>query len=191
MSSTLNLVTAATFYPVSIGEGREHLRVTGTDEDDLIESYIKAATLYAENYTEKIWSTQTWDYFLDDFPTTIQIPYLPLQSVTFVKYYDEDNTLTTLVEDTDYRVDLNQGKIEYIDNWPSVYDRSSAVNVRFVCGYASVDNIPEDIKHAIKLILGAYYENRQEEMTSTGPLAMGKLKIGANNILDRHTNFNP
>ena len=191
MSSTAKLITAATFYPITLSDGKEHLRITGTDEDDLIELYIKAATLYAENYTGAVYSTQTWDYYMDVFPTVIQLPYLPVASVTYVKYYDSDNTLTTLVEDTDYRVDLITGKIEYITSWPAAYDRSSAVVVRFVCGYASIDDIPEDIKHAVKLMVGNYYENRQEIMTSTGALSMAKLEFGANNILDRHIIFNP
>ncbi len=191
MSSTLKLVTAATFYPVTLDDGKEHLRVTATAEDGLIESYIQAATLYCEQYTGRIFSTQTWDMFMDTFPTVIEIPYQPVASVTWVKYYDADDVEQTLVEDTDYRVDLNTGRIEYIDNWPSTYDKSSAVNVRFVAGYASVSAVPQDIKQAVMLILGNYYENRQEVSIAMGGISQQHLVRGADNILDRHIIFNP
>jgi hypothetical protein len=54
--------------PITLQEAKDHLRVTGTDEDSLITSLIVSARLYAEMLTRRVFVTQTWKMVIDQFP---------------------------------------------------------------------------------------------------------------------------
>ncbi len=179
---------------LNLAEVKDHLRVTHNEEDFMIQRCIKSAVAYAENYLSLRLMLQTWDYFMDDFPTgDILLPYPPLISVTTIKYYDSDNAQQTLTVTTDYLVDIvtKPARIEYVNSWPTNYDKNNAIEVRFVCGYSTAGNIPENIINALYLLVGHFYENRQAVMTSTGALNQQVLDIGANDLLNLEKQYNP
>lgn len=190
----VSLVTAPVKLPVTLASVKDEFRVTGTSEDSVIVRDIQAAVAYAENYTETKIMTQTWDYYLDDFPVgDILLPYPPLSSVTYIKYYNSSEVLTTL-DSGEYRVDTVSfpARIEYVDSWPTNYDRHNAVNIRFVCGYSDEANVPQNIKDAIFLLAADFHENRQESTLVPGATTRFlKRTITANNLLDMHKLFNP
>lgn len=164
MSYTIKEVLSGINEPVSIDDAKEHLRVTGTDEDDYILALTTVARKHVENETGLTLHGATYDYFIDEFPDDdIELPFPPLLAVTYVKYYNGSNVLTTLVEDTDYIVDANgnPGRIEAITSWPYTYDRRSAVQVRFTAGYSDYAEINPLAIHAMKLKLSILYENRE------------------------------
>jgi uncharacterized phiE125 gp8 family phage protein len=170
--TALKLVTAPVVEPITILQAKQHLRVTGTDEDALILTLITAARGHAEAYTGRRFVTQTWDYFLDCFPLTewytwgaIEIPNAPLQSVTSVKYVDEAGVEQT-IGTSDYVVDAKSdpGRIApaYGKTWPWPRAQLNAVTIRFVCGYGLAPAVPYEISAAILLIIGELFKNREE-----------------------------
>ena len=170
----LVIKTPPNFYPVSLDEAKDHLRVTATDEDSVISRCLWAATKWIEEYTGRKLCTQTWTYYLDKWPHDIlTMPFPKLASVTTVKYYNGSDVLTTLTENTDYRVDAFSvpGRIEPINSWPSYYDKVNPIQIEFVCGQARAD-IDEDLKQAVLLMASDLFENRQSEFVSTGPLSI-------------------
>jgi len=140
-------------------------------EDDVLTRFISAARVYCEEYQGRAYITQTWEKALDDFPAadTIQIPIAPLQSVTSVKYYDTDETESTL-SDSYYYVDTykDPGRIvlQYGYSWPSdVLRPANGVIIRYVCGYGdNATDVPESIRQAILLLVGHFYENRENSI---------------------------
>ena len=171
------LVTAPTKEPISLAEAKLHLRlpVDFLDDDILVERLIQTARERAENITRRRYITQTWDYFLDDWPEEdyIEVPFPPLLSVTTVKYKDSDGTQTTWAA-TNYIVDIKAepGRVVLADgiSWPSdsLYP-SNPIEVRFVCGYgAAPDTVPANIKSAMLLMVGELYERREEAIVGQG-----------------------
>ena len=171
------LVTAPTKEPISLAEAKLHLRlpVDFLDDDILVERLIQTARERAENITRRRYITQTWDYFLDDWPDEdyIEVPFPPLLSVTTVKYKDSDGTQTTWAA-TNYIVDIKAepGRVVLADgiSWPSdsLYP-SNPIEVRFVCGYgATLDMVPANIKSAMLLMVGELYERREEAIVGQG-----------------------
>jgi uncharacterized phiE125 gp8 family phage protein len=163
----LKLATAPAEEPISKAEAKLHLRVDISDDDDLITSYIITARRRAEKISGRAFVTQTWDYVLDAFPAgdTLKIPFPPLQSITSIKYYDEDGTEYT-VSSGDYYVDTygEPGRVVLKSSatWPSISLReANGVIVRFVAGYGDADDVPEEFKQAIYLLVGHFYENRE------------------------------
>jgi len=113
--------------------------------------------------------TQTYNLFYDEFPPYIDLQVGDVASVTHIKYYDADNTLQTLATDQ-YDVDtkVRPGRIYESEDgdFPNTYERPNAVEVEFIVGGAASD-VPEPIKMAMYLIIGRYYENRQDVVTGT------------------------
>jgi len=192
----LSLISKPSFNPISLDEVKDRLRITNSQEDDQILSMITSATQWAEHDLNWRICTQTWDYYLDGWPTEyskglnyIRMPYPPLQSVTHIKYYNESNVLTALVEDTDYRIDSVSypARIEGITSWPTYYDRFNPIVIRFICGFSSTDLIPEDIKDAIYLRVADLYEYRQDSLVG---VQVTKNTESAYSILMRYRLYN-
>ena len=77
----LAIKTAPTTEPLTIDEAKLHLREDGTDQDDLISSLIVAARQHVEDVLKRSLITQTWELWLEEFPSRdyIEIPFPPLQ----------------------------------------------------------------------------------------------------------------
>jgi uncharacterized phiE125 gp8 family phage protein len=171
------LVTAPAVEPVALATAKLHLRVTHTAEDDLITALITAARLRCESHIGRSYVTTTWDYVLDDFPRfternipvrtapdRITLPRAKVLSVTSVKYYDMSGTLTTLVEGTDYDVQLGEPGCVYphpYNIWPTPRSQPGAVTVRFTAGYGPLaTDVPKTDVAAILLLVEHLYRNR-------------------------------
>jgi len=167
----LKQITAAAGEPLTLAEAKQHLRVTQSDQDLVIERLIKAARKHCEKITNHTFMRETWEKTLDAFPAgAIELPKPPLYIVSSIRFLDVNNELQTL-DPTHYLADVESypGWVlpRYGYTWPSTYPEINAVRIRFQCGYADADTVPEDIKTAILLLIGHWYENR--EATSDKP----------------------
>ena len=143
-----------------------------TAEDDLLTDLIQTAREYVEDATRRALLTQTWDYYLNEWPggDYIKLPFGNLQSVTSVSWKDTDGTETILTENTDYLVELNGegvGRIvlPYGEVWPTgTLYTSKPIKIRFISGWTTAALIPSKIKAAILLLFGDMYENREAQV---------------------------
>jgi hypothetical protein len=93
----------------------------------------------------------------------IDLLYPPLQSVSSVRYYDFSGTLQT-VDPSAYVVSPGTpGRIQaaYSRVWPVSRPTVDAVVITFVAGYGAASAVPDNVKAAMKLIVGHLYENRE------------------------------
>ena len=166
----ISLVTAPAAEPVDLDEAKLHLRVDINDDDTLIESLILLARRMSEGISNHRFVTQTWDIFMDAFPgsDTIHLPksLSPLSSVTHIKYTDEDDNESTFAS-SNYVVDTYSDpgriKLDRDSNWPSdTLTELNGVVVRVVVGYGDPADIPQEYKQAIMLMVGHWYENREQ-----------------------------
>lgn len=167
------LVTDSAVEPVTVTEIRNHLRLTDTLEDSLIDALIVSARKVVEQITRRALINQTWRLYLDDFPhqAHIDLPFPPLASVSSVKYYDQDGVLQTL-DASIYQTDNRSapGKIVLTESgaWPSTeLDKVNAVEVEFIAGYgASGAAVPNPIRLAIIHLASHWFENREPYSTN-------------------------
>jgi len=162
---SLSRKTDSTTELVTLQEAKDFLRVTFNDDNSLIDSLRKAARKWCDNYASISFFTQTWTLRLDGFPGDdrhIELWRPPVQSVTSVKYYDSNNSLQTW-DSSNYIVDTksNTARIDAINSYPDTYDRVDAVEVEYIAGYADIDDVPEDIKQAVLILIADFYEIRQ------------------------------
>lgn len=164
----LILTTAPTLEPVGIEELKAHLRITNDLEDTYLEGLAISARKIIEAHLHRALMEQTWDLWLDAYQVPgvdyIEVPLPPLKSVTHIKSYDTTDAETTFTA-TKYNVDTvsEPGRIclkaSYC--WPSALRSRKAIDVQFVCGWASDTAVPEPIRHALKLFVARLYQQRQ------------------------------
>lgn len=168
----LSLVTPPATDPVSLEEARLHLRVIATEENALITSLIKAATALAQNLTARQFVTATYRLTLDRFSRRIVLPRPPLISVTEVAYVDAAGDEQT-VDAADYHVIVDGvfGVLVFRDAVapPTVGRQPNAVAIEFEAGFGAAAAVPDEIKAAIKLLVGHLYENREQVLVGPAP----------------------
>ena len=169
----LKLITAPAAEPILTADARAHCRVDDTTDNSYLDALVSAAREHCEMFTRRAFINQTWDLYLDEFPAdgVIRIPKPPCSSITYVKYYDSAGTLTT-IDAADYSLDTVNEPARltpaYGEVWPSPQCIPNAVIVRFVCGYGVAGTaVPTSIVHAMKLLVGHWYENREQVVTGT------------------------
>lgn len=143
-----------------------------TVENDLLNDLISTAREYVEDATRRALLTQTWDYYLDEFPSGyyITVPLGNLQSITHIKYRDASATETTLTATDDYVVELcgdQYGRIvlPYGKSWPRFIPYpSNPIVIRIVCGWTDASLIPAQIRTAVKMYAAKLYASRGEDI---------------------------
>jgi uncharacterized phiE125 gp8 family phage protein len=159
------IYTQPTEEPLSLEEAKEHLNVRSSTQDAYIQSLIVTARKRLERYLQRALITQVWDLYLPCFHECIELPYPPLVSVGSVTYKDLDGDTQTLTLSDYYHTVTSDvpGKLvrKYGVTFPTTqYQNPDAVVIRYTVGYGDASAVPEDIKHAMKIMLTDYFENR-------------------------------
>lgn len=68
--TALTVVTAASELPITLGEAKQHLRITNSAEDEYIQSLIAAATDWAQTFMRRILVDTNCHYKFDRFPSS-------------------------------------------------------------------------------------------------------------------------
>lgn len=173
-------ITPATEYPVTVAATLDRCRIDLQDDNSLVSDLIGTATNFCQRRMDRQLMSATFDVPLRGWWYGLQyLPLPPLQSVTSVKYYATDDTLTTL-SSAYYTVRkplYGAGSLELAPNyvWPPLQVlREFPVVVRIVAGYASAALVPDSIKTAIYLMVDYLYENRGDADVKI-PDAIGRL----------------
>jgi uncharacterized phiE125 gp8 family phage protein len=147
---------------ITTADLKGHLRVDHSDEDTLIEALRGAAIEYCENYCNISLGDVTAVMYLDRFFATWEIPVGPVVSIESITWNISADTTETL-DTGNYYVDVKRSPARVsIINAPQVYDYvHNGVQVNFTYGYPEA-SIPTAIKHAIRLLVGHWYENRRQ-----------------------------
>lgn len=162
------LITAAAVTPISLIEVKNFLKLDASDtsEDTLITMFIEAAVDYAERYTRRDFINKTYITYRDSFEDAIEIRRSKLQSISFVKYYDTSDALTTLSSAvyafTD-EVDYSSIYLAPDQSWPltASYNRLQPIQIQFVAGYGSAaTNVPSMLRISLLQHVANMYENR-------------------------------
>lgn len=185
----LTLASAPASEPLTLAEAKKQVELATeyTAHDEHLLRLVTAARQYAEEYTGRAFVTQTWDFTLDKWPMakgdhTIWMPKAPLQSVTYVKYYDGDGVQQTW-NSSNYVVRSNRQpggvSLAYDAKWPTIRYQPDSIVVRFVAGYGARASIPEALKAAMLLLVAHWFEHREEvnigNITNVMPMAAQSL----------------
>lgn len=108
---------------------------------------------------------------LGSVPGVITLPRAPVRSVTSVTYLDATGNTVTL-DPSRYAVTTGApGRVApaFGTVWPATLPQIGAVRVRFVAGYGpDASAVPDNVKAAIRLMVGHWYENRESVVVGPG-----------------------
>lgn len=186
-------VTDAVLFPTSDLKKQLNLPSTGTDDD----TWLALAASVARSLIERsipggfAVRLQTKQLHLNKFPNLesdngeIELPFPPLNAVTSIKYYNENNSTGALAS-SDYRVidpgNGNRARVYPIidEVWPVTRLREDAVIVEFTCGSTCSTDLPPTVKHAVNLLVTHWYENRGALMVG---VVSKEMEIGIQSLL--------
>lgn len=182
-----------TDYPVTLDEAKAQVRVTGSDEDPLIQGYIAAATEYVQGYQWSQLITATFVQRQDFFPPSISPISLyrnPNPVVTSIQYLDTGGVTQTL-DPTLYVVDpyIVPALIvpAYTKFWPTSRWHINDVTVTYTAGYgASGAAVPQVTKQAILLLVSQWYWNRE---ATSSPMSEAAFAVKALLDLNSYRTF--
>lgn len=178
-------VSAPAIEPILRAEAKLHLRIDHADEDNLIDSLASTARRHTElTILHRALLTQTWDYYLNEFPGSgiISIPLPPLQGISSIKYKDKDGVEATLSASkyiVDTQSEPGRASLAYGESWPSFTPYPvNPIKITFVAGWTKAEDVPLEIRQAILLLVGHFYKNRElstEQALNIVPMAYDSL----------------
>lgn len=184
----LRQVTAPASEPVTLDEAKLQIRQDDSADDAFIQLLISEARRTVEDMARRALMTQTWRLSLDGWPRKdyISLPRPPLQSVTGVVYKDSAGGATTW-DTANYIVDTEHepGRIylAYGASWPSVtLYPANPIQITYKAGYGdAAGSVPETWRRAILLLIGHWYENRENVVT--GGAIPKEIPLGVKNLV--------
>lgn len=194
MWNALERTTAPASEIITAAEAKDQCHIDHSDDDTLIERLIKVAREKVEgpNGIGICFVSQGWRLALNCFPCEIRIPMGPVLSIDSITYVDEGGTTQTLDADLyQWRKDRFGARIApaYDQTWPIARRVYNAVQVNFTAGFPGTDespvslaNVPETLKHAMLLLVGHYYENREAVLAGEMP----PMPFGFENIVNQY-----
>ena len=164
--------------PVSVAEAKEHLRIVDfTDDDTYIGGLVDAATSWCEDYCDRTFADKQYTVAFDDFPSLrIELPRPPVRlnataasATVTISYVDSAGTTQTLTwaqsGTQQFRLDRDHVPALvyplYLEDWPNVRLDDKAVQITYLAGYGGAANVPKPAVHAIKMLVGHWYANRE------------------------------
>lgn len=170
---------------VTLAELKKHVRAEDfTDDDNYLVSLAAVAQAHIEGpggWLGRSFGEQEWTLTLDAFPAgCLHLPIPPLQSVDTVEYTKTDGTTGTVTNFREFGIGSVAGAgfilPAYASAWPDTRDEPEAVSITFTAGY---DTVPPQVKHAILLLVGEWYENRED----AGALKLTEIPTAASALL--------
>ncbi len=176
----LELIETPTAQVVTTDELKSHLRIDTNDENDLLATYISAATIMAENYCNRHFLNHRYKlYFYNDLPSKFSLYYpdvtIDISSTTanerdglFYRFKGTSDT-TGYVSTGDFYVNRFSNPC-YVGIIDFTYEPDQLTLVdpanymfRFHTGMGTAaSDVPDAIKQAIKLIAGDMYFFRED-----------------------------
>lgn len=186
----ITVTTEPTAEPVTLAMAKAHLQVTHNADDAFILRLIKAARKRFEGLTYRKLCTQTLTIILDAHEVTwhVYVPARPFTSLTSIKYYGTDGTLTAYTEGTDfYTVGTDPMELVAMTAF-SPYRSRAAYQVIGTAGYGDPEDVPADVRTCLLTMIADAFHN--PESTVTGQL-INEMPGSVMETVDRYRCYIP
>lgn len=169
---TGKVTVPASVDAIDLASLKNHLRVSGTSEDAVIDGYRLAAIGHIGKMTGLYLAPQTVEAVTSTWSDLALLPFAPIVSVV-VSYRDLTGTFQIFNSGSYTLLDSDPlaPAIELVPgaSWPGIYSRSDAIKLTAVCGYSA---LPDGIRQAILLLAADWYESREDTTAERGVTPM-------------------
>jgi uncharacterized phiE125 gp8 family phage protein len=156
--------------PLSLKAAKDHLRVDGDDEDDLINGLIAAAVDHVERFTGLVLTRRVVIEGVTGFNGKIRA--WPISSVDEVAYVDGKGVDQVLDGDS-WRLNAaaRPARLGTLSQpWPAVGRLNGTVSITMTAGYEKDADLPGGVVQALKMLVGHFYRNREAVVASGSPM---------------------
>lgn len=170
---------------VSLADMKEFLRVDHSDEDTTITALLDTAAAWIEDYTNRLLHPNgTATFYLSRWRPA-SLAFGPVTRVNSVKYDDTSGTEQTLDTSKYYSEQKHDGScMIYFHDVPDL-ETYNAHPVKIECTVGAAPK--ENLKHAVRMLVAHWYENRRAvvtgTITATMPVAVEAL-LNSERIID-------
>ena len=157
------VATAPAAEPFALADAKAHLRVEGTEEDDLIGAQIEAARAYVEAMTGVCLVERTLTLRADNWTDLAAFPVAPVTAVASITYTDTEGTPQTLSTDIyALRLEgLDPGAVlKNAQSWPTIQP-GTQIEIEVTAGYGQATDVPQAVVQALKLVVADFYTFRE------------------------------
>ncbi len=157
---SLLLLIPPTEEPIGLADLKAHLRITESAEDAALTGFIRAARRAVEARGGLSLVSQTWRLTFDTPPArTLTLPRSPVASVDAVAAVTEAGAVP--VDDALYTIEIGgAGRIAALGPWPRGR-QIAGYRIDFTAGWSAASAVPEELKLAVRMLAGHFYENRE------------------------------
>lgn len=157
--------------PITRAEAKAHLRVDGSDEDDLIDALVSAARDRVERFCNRPFVSAGFAMLFEgDLPVgaePLKVPLVDVTSVVGITYRDAAGAVQTWAE-ASWSFDAERQELRPATSWPA----GSDLRFEAQAGDASTAPVvPPAIRAAMLLYLGDLFELRQAHVVGA-PIAV-------------------
>ena len=170
---------------ISLDEARRQCKILDANSDDDLREAIEAARNSVEIVTRNPVVECEYVFYCDSFQSFFEI-HKPIVSITSFEYKTEENTgdYNGSLTGSDYHMNTGQGLITLNNNVMSdLFSQSNAIKITARAGQPNIGAIPGNVKMAMKLMIGHWYNNREAVVIGT---ISAPLPIGVSDLLDPH-----
>jgi len=189
----LRVVEASETLPVTLDLAKAHLMVEADDQDELIETYLRAAVQFFEHQTTRCLTPTVYELRLDEWPCeAVELPVAPVRSVISVSYIDEDGEEQVLGADAWDWEYSDFGAAVMLDAQlpkPVLGRERGGFRIGFIAGYdvpGTADSppdanlsLPQAAKAAVMQLTQHWFENRSTvsagEAVTDVPFSTGRM----------------
>ena len=155
--------------PVDLPDAKDHCRLRSADHDGLLAGFIVAARRHAEAFLRRRLISQQVQFRRTGLGGSIHLPIAPVQTVDEVIYLDPAENEVTLDANA-YRLDRSCHPFRIVPAhgmaWPAVLPDVDTVGISLTVGYGDdATDVPEDIRVALRLLVGHWFEHREPIVT--------------------------
>lgn len=157
--SLLQLVPP-TEEPIGLADLKAHLRIVEAAEDAALQGFIRAARRAVEARGGLSLVSQKWRLAFDAPPSRLlTLPRAPVAAIDAVVAVTDAGAQAVAAEL--YAVDIGgAGRVKTLGPWPA--GRSVAgYRIDFTAGWPSAASVPEELKLAVRMLAGHFFENRE------------------------------
>lgn len=177
-------------YPITVAQAKKQVELPAEDtaHDDHLERLIAAATRFLQDQTGRQFVLASFTFGYDQFPPGCEplwIPRPPLVEVTSISYLDTEGNVQAMSA-ADYLVatDCQPGRVSLArlgsGSWPTPIRQGRAVTIEADCGYATPDDVPEDVKLCLLWLVDDWFNGRsgQDEAGGQAKGLLESLRLG-------------
>lgn len=146
---------------VTMEEAMEHSRLEDNYDELVIRGCLNAAHSLVERWLNRKLSSTKILAVQEYYKLKVKLPYAPIKDIISVTALDSKGDTVTLVQGTDFRVDLVRNMVIFKSD---AYKYLSEFNITYNCGYETAASIPAGIHHAIKMTFATLYEYREDSI---------------------------